>query len=401
MKNKNTNPLLHALLPVAAVIAYVLIGYIFKGKGWAAGWIVFLLIPVIESCVTALKTKNPSAFAYPVFVTAIFLTLGMVFHIWHPTWVLFVTIPAFYAICDYVNKNRQQAAYENPRQNPDMPTPPPFPQSDETPPFAPQVPPLPQNYYNPPKKSAASIVISVIFSITAIVIAAIIGFFSFLGGGFSELVKFGTSFENDSSYTEVNSSAEFNTDSIYSLDIDWIDGSVNIEYYDGEKIYIEENGGSKSHPMCYKVEDGKLKIDEYRNNNWLKFKYVSSKNLTVKLPLTFKADKIDISVVSGNVTANALNIGKLDFETVSGNGDFEFAVSPREIDTDSVSGNVRITLPHDVSGYSASLKTVSGSFSTRDFDNSMHFGDGAVLIDSESVSGDIAIYKAVSKAVTV
>lgn len=34
MKNKtNTSPLLHALLPVVAVIVYVLLGYFFKGKG--------------------------------------------------------------------------------------------------------------------------------------------------------------------------------------------------------------------------------------------------------------------------------------------------------------------------------------------------------------------------------
>lgn len=122
MKNKNVNPLLHALLPTAAVITYVLLGYIFKGAGWRTGWLVFLLIPVIESAATAVKTKNPSAFVYPVLVTGIFLAVGLFFHIWHPTWVLFLTIPAFYAICNYVNRNRQQKAYENCEQNPDIHT---------------------------------------------------------------------------------------------------------------------------------------------------------------------------------------------------------------------------------------------------------------------------------------
>lgn len=397
MKNKNTNPLLHAILPVAAVIAYVLLGYIFKGRGWAAGWIVFLLIPIIESGFTAFRTKNPSAFAYPVFVTAIFLACGMAFSIWHPTWVLFVTIPAFYAICDYINKNRQQKMYETAQQNPDMPVPPPFPSSGETPPFAPQVPPYQQNYYSQPKKSsAAPIVISIVFSITAIVIAAIIGFFYFLRGGFGSLVEFGSYFENNSSYTEIDTSAEFDADIIHSLDIDWINGNVNIEYYDGDTIYIEENSGSKSRPMCYKIDGGTLKIDEYRN----KSKIIDiSKDLTVKLPLDFKADEIEVSVVAANVSASSLNTGKLDFETVSGNGDFEFAVSPREIDTESVSGGVKITLPSDVSGYSASWNTVSGSFSAKDFDNSKHFGDGSVLIDGESVSGNLVIGKTAVNAV--
>lgn len=402
MRNKNTNPLLHALLPVAAVIIYVLLGYIFKGKGWAAGWIVFLGIPIIESAYNAFRTKNPSAFAYPVFVTALFLTFGMVFRLWHPTWVLFVTIPAFYAICDYINRNRQQRAFEDAEQNPNMPTPPPFAQAQagETPPYV-QYPQYPQNTYYPPKKSnALPIVLSIIFSITAVAIAGIIGVFSFLRGGIGDFVKFGAAFDNDSGYTEINTSAEFKTDDINSIDIDWISGNVNIEYYDGETIFAEESGGSKSHPMQYKIENGILKIDEYRNENWSSFKNMSSKDLTLKMPKTFKADELEISVVSANVYASDLNVNELDFETVSGNGNFEFAVSPVKIDTESVSGDVNLTLPSDVLGYSVSKNTVSGAFRAKDFDNSTHYGDGSVIIKSESVSGSINLSKAADKTIT-
>lgn len=400
MKNRNINPLLHALLPVAAVIIYVLLGYAFKGKGWAIGWIVFLGIPIVESGFNAFRTKNPSAFAYPVLVTALFLTLGMVFHIWHPTWVLFVTIPAFYAICDYINRNRQQRVFESAEQNPNMPTPPPFTQAPtgETPPYV-QYPQYPQNAYYPPKKSGAvPIVLSIIFSITAVAIAGIIGAFSFLSGSLDGIIDFGTSF-HESGYTEINTSAEFNTDNITEIDIDWINGSVNIEYYDGETIYAEEFGGSKSHPMCYKIEGNSLNIDEYRKQNWTGS--MPSKDLTLKIPKTFKADEIDISVVSANVNASELNTNKLDFETVSGNGNFEFAVSPVKIDADSVSGDVKITLPSDVSGYSVAKNTVSGSFSAKDFDNSTHYGDGSVIIKSESVSGNLTVNKAEDKTVTM
>lgn len=402
MKNKNTNPLLHALLPVAAVIIYVLLGYAFKGKGWAAGWIVFLYIPIVESAFTAFKTKNPSAFAYPVLVTALFLTVGMVFHLWHPTWVLFVTIPAFYAICDYINRNRQQKAFENAEQNPNMPTPPPFTQAQagETPPYV-QYPQYPQNaYYQPKKSNVLPIVLSVIFSITAIAIAGIIGVFSFLKGSVDGFIGLERTFDNDG-YIEINTSAEFKTDNITEIDIDWINGNVNIEYYDGETIYAEESGGSKSHPMHYKIENSTLKIDEYRSENWSAFKNMSSKDLTLKIPKTFKADEIDISVVSANVYASELNTNELDFETVSGNGNFEFAVSPVKIDTESVSGDVKITLPSDVSGYSVAKSTVSGSFSARDFDNSTHYGDGSVIIKSDSVSGNLTLNKAEDKTVTM
>ena len=401
MKTKNTNPLLHALLPVAAVIIYVLLGYLFKAKGWAIGWLVFLLIPIVESAVSAFKTENPAAFTYPVFVTAVFLAVGLIFHIWHPTWVLFVTIPAFYAICDYVNKNRQQKAYEkafeNAEQNPNIPTPPPFVQSGETPPYT-QYPQYPQNAYYPPKKSnALPIILSVIFSITAISIAGIIAVFSFLNGSVNGW--FDLNHKYNSEYTEISTSAEFATDDINSIDIEWIDGNVNIEYYDGETIYAEESGGNNSYPMYYKIENGTLKIEEHLENNWKIFSNIPNKDLTLKIPQTFKADEIEISVVSANVYASELNTKELEFETVSGNGDFEFAVAPNKIDTESVSGDVKITLPEDVLGYKVSRESVSGSFSARDFDNSERYGDGSVIIKSSSVSGNLTLNK--SKAKTV
>lgn len=394
MKNRNSNSLLHALLPVAAVIVYVLLGYLFKSKGWAVGWLVFLLIPIIESAAAAFKAKNPSAFSYPVFVTAVFLSIGLIFHIWHPTWVLFVTIPAFYAICDYVNKNRQQRAFENAEQNPTMPTPPPFPQAGETPPYV----QYPQYPYNQPKKSnAVPIVVSVIFSITAIIIAGIIATFSFLKGNSTGLVNF--NFDKDG-YTEINSSAEFETDSIHNIDIEWINGKIDIEYYDGETIYVEETGNLK-YPMCYKIDHGTLEIDEYYAEIKASSLNASNKDLTVKIPKAFKADEFDISTVSSNVYAKEINARDFDFETVSGNGDFQFASSPSKIETDSVSGDVRITLPSDVSGYSVSRDTVSGSFSASDFNNESRYGDGSVLIKSESVSGNLTLTKSESKTVTI
>ncbi len=393
MNNKTSNPLLHAVLPVAAVIIYVLLGFFFKSKGWAAGWLVFLLIPIVESCVTAYKTKNPSAFLYPVFVTAIFLAVGLIFHVWHPTWVLFVTIPAFYAICDSVNKSRMQKAFENAEKNPDNPTPPPFPQSPNAPQYAqypPQYPQYPQNAYNPPKKSnALPIVLSIIFSVTAIVIAGIIALFAFLNNGLGTFISYA---ERDG-YTEINISEDFKTDNIDSLEIDWVSGNIDIEYYDGETIYVEESGVNQKYPMCYKIEGGTLEISEFYKTNISGWN-TPNKDLTVKIPTDFKAVEIDISVVSANVTAKGINTSELDFETVSGSGNFYFAVSPNKISTDSVSGDVMIALPQDVSGYSVSKETVSGSFDASDFDGELSFGDRSVSIDFDSVSGNFTVRKA-------
>lgn len=42
---------------------------------------------------------NPwMAFPYPLVVTVIYLLLGFVFDIWHPAWILFITIPIYYSV---------------------------------------------------------------------------------------------------------------------------------------------------------------------------------------------------------------------------------------------------------------------------------------------------------------
>jgi len=35
-------------------------------------------------------------FPFPLIIVAIFVFLGMTFHIWHPLWMIFLTIPIYY-----------------------------------------------------------------------------------------------------------------------------------------------------------------------------------------------------------------------------------------------------------------------------------------------------------------
>lgn len=37
-------------------------------------------------------------FPYPVFITLCYLWLGFAFHLWHPAWLLFLTIPLYYGV---------------------------------------------------------------------------------------------------------------------------------------------------------------------------------------------------------------------------------------------------------------------------------------------------------------
>lgn len=383
MKNKNNvNPLLHALLPVVITIAYIIIGFVFD-SGWAIGWILFLLIPIVETLINAIKTKNPSHFAYPVLVTAIFLFTGMMWGIWHPLWVMFVTIPAYYAICDAINKQRK--AQQPPIQNQDE--------------FQSQNINEGQNpsYYQPPvevnnaSKNNTSIVITAIICASVVAVIAIVCTFAWLSGGQIN-VKPISAINSGEEGQSVNGPLSIPVDKINNLDIEWVSGNVDIEYYDEDVILVEESPASTKSPMIYKIENNTLHIDEY-DSKVVPFSTKRKKDLTVKLPKGFTANNIDLELVSANLTASNLNVNSFDYESVSGNASVSFSAQPSKIDIDTVSGSNQLVFPSDITGYSISNESVSGSIITNDFGNTLLYGDGATKIDVDSVSGNLIIEK--------
>ena len=42
------------------------------------------------------REKRRMSFPYPMWVTVAYLVMGFVFHMWHPGWIIFLTIPLFY-----------------------------------------------------------------------------------------------------------------------------------------------------------------------------------------------------------------------------------------------------------------------------------------------------------------
>lgn len=44
-------------------------------------------------------------FPFPLFVAIIYVFIGVLFHLWHPTWIIFLTIPAYYNIVLLMDKD--------------------------------------------------------------------------------------------------------------------------------------------------------------------------------------------------------------------------------------------------------------------------------------------------------
>ena len=50
----------------------------------------------------AFEKKDPNHFAYPVFAVLVYLCLGFFKLLWHPGWVVFLTIPLYYSLVSYL-----------------------------------------------------------------------------------------------------------------------------------------------------------------------------------------------------------------------------------------------------------------------------------------------------------
>lgn len=94
-----------AATPFLCTIAYILMGFFLPNHiGWSHTWIVFLLIPIVPSIFSAIENRSFCTFCYPVFITGIYLILGMVYGLWHPYWFLFITIPVYYIVFTPIDK---------------------------------------------------------------------------------------------------------------------------------------------------------------------------------------------------------------------------------------------------------------------------------------------------------
>lgn len=103
---KNHMSWLDGVVLFIALISMFLIGFVWSAWSWS--WLTILLWLVIISVANAIEDKKVSHFNYPVFVTLVYLFLGLVTPgIWHPTWIVFVTIPLFYIVAEAFDKRKK------------------------------------------------------------------------------------------------------------------------------------------------------------------------------------------------------------------------------------------------------------------------------------------------------
>ena len=75
---------------------------------WHPGWLIFLTIPLFYGLVEAIQKRNINKFPYSILAVLVFLCVGFLAGIWHPTWVVFLTIPIYHWIGHEIKRHRKE-----------------------------------------------------------------------------------------------------------------------------------------------------------------------------------------------------------------------------------------------------------------------------------------------------
>ena len=258
---------------------------------------------------------------------------------------------------------------------------------------------------------------------------------SFFSGDWS-LGGIGVTYKNSALYNVGGGTV---TDEFQSIKVNWTNGKINIESYDGEDTVISETEvAEEENKLRWRVEDGVLKIQQMAAGMRFGLKKTPKKPLTVKIPSSAAeklksintdsvsaevniigvaaSGKIEIDTVSGGANLKNIKTEKLDIDTVSGSikaaGEFTelesdsvsgdvtvSSVTPlKKLDCDSTSGNIRLTIPKN-SGFTLKADTVSGDIScglptVSESKNRRVCGDGSADFETDTVSGDLIITSA-------
>ena len=258
---------------------------------------------------------------------------------------------------------------------------------------------------------------------------------SFFSGDWS-LGGMGVTYKNSALYNVGGGTV---TDEFQSIKVNWTNGKINIEAYDGEDTVISETEvAEKENKLRWRVEDGVLKIQQMAAGMRFGLKQTPKKTLTVKIPSNVAeglkavmsdsvsaevtitgisaSDKIEIDTVSGDANLKNIKTEKLDIDTVSGSikaaGEFtelesdsvsgdvtvSSATPLEKLNCDSTSGNIRLTIPKN-SGFTLKADTVSGDIScglptVSESKNRRICGDGSADFETDTVSGDLIITSA-------
>ena len=91
---------------LTVLIVYFVLGVCYDA--WHPAWLIFFLVPILHSLISAIERRRPERFAYPLLVALAFLCIGIFWSQWAIAWVLFLTIPLYYSMIKFFRNIRKK-----------------------------------------------------------------------------------------------------------------------------------------------------------------------------------------------------------------------------------------------------------------------------------------------------
>lgn len=118
MLSKKTADSIVGLVALLAVTAFLLLG--FTVGYWQFAWLVFLLIPITAILTGWLVTGKKDIAGMITGIVALLATiaymiLGFAFGLWHPGWIVFMSIPIAGSITGMFNNKDKKDETDEPR----------------------------------------------------------------------------------------------------------------------------------------------------------------------------------------------------------------------------------------------------------------------------------------------
>lgn len=129
------------------------------------------------------------------------------------------------------------------------------------------------------------------------------------------------------------------SDHVEEVAINWLDGSVKIEYHDENTVVISESSDktiSEELAVRWWLDGSTLQIQYAAPNQTIPANM--NKQLTITLPESLHLKGVQISTVSGDIEIGTLSADQVDFSSTS--GDIEVQCTAGNISLSSTSGNL-------------------------------------------------------------
>lgn len=248
------------------------------------------------------------------------------------------------------------------------------------------------------------------------------------------------SYENADKYTAGGGSV---AGTVTEIEIDWIDGNVEIAYGDVTEVTFSETSKdmlTKEYTLHYWLENTTLHIKCGEARKFISAHNFPEKDLKVTLPsalalnelniqavdsnvkidniaisdveietvdgavnayLVGATREISVSTVGGEITVNGDSIGEFDMETVGADVYLESVSAPNMGSFESVGGSFTLALYEGIEGFTFEVEGLGGKFEC-DFETIKQgdvykYGNGAYPYEAETVGGNVMVQKKTAK----